>query len=40
MSVSNQIYSSSLGSLNPFKNLIAAEGEKLVIKFILIKLNF
>ena len=30
MSVSNQIYSSSLGGSNPLKNLLAAEGEKLV----------
>jgi len=36
MSVSNQIYSSSLGSLNPLKNMLAAEGEKLVIKNLLI----
>ena len=36
MSVSNQIYSSSLGSLNPLKNMLAAEGEKLVTKNFLI----
>jgi len=36
MSVSNQIYSSSLGGSNPFRNMLAAEGEKLVIKFFLI----
>ena len=30
MSVSNQIYSSSLDGGNPLKNLLATEGEKLV----------
>ncbi len=30
MSVSNQIYSSTFGASNPLKNLLAAEGEKLV----------
>jgi len=30
MSVSNQIYSSSLGGGNPLKNLLATEGEKLI----------
>jgi hypothetical protein len=30
MSVSNQIYSSTLGGLNPVKNLLSGEGEKLV----------
>ena len=30
MSVSNQIYSSTLGGSNPLKNLLASEGEKLV----------
>ena len=30
MSVSNQIYSSSLGGANPLRNLLATEGEKLV----------
>ena len=30
MSVSNQIYTSTIAGLNPLKNLLAAEGEKLV----------
>ena len=30
MSVSNQIYSSSIGGLNPLKNILVNEGEKLV----------
>jgi hypothetical protein len=30
MSVSNPIYSSSLVGINPLRNLLAAEGEKLV----------
>ncbi len=30
MSVSNQIYSSTIGGINPLKNLLATEGEKLV----------
>jgi hypothetical protein len=34
MSVSNQIYSSSLGGGNPIKNLLATEGEKLVSNII------
>ena len=37
MSVSNQIYSSSLGGVNPLKNLLASEGEKLV-SYILYKI--
>jgi hypothetical protein len=32
MSVSNQIYSSSIGAYDPMKNILATEGEKLVSK--------
>ena len=38
MSVSNQFYSSSLGGANPLKNLLAAEGEKLVSIIYFLKL--
>ena len=34
MSVSNQVYSSTIGGINPLKNLLASEGEKLVNIFI------
>ena len=34
MSVSNQIYSSTINGLNPLKNLLVSEGEKLVSEFI------
>ena len=30
MSVSNQIYSSTIGGINPNKNILVSEGEKLV----------
>ena len=40
MSVSNQIYSSSLGGSNPLRNLLASEGEKLVSKKICLKIFF
>ena len=39
MSVSNQIYSSTVAGLNPLKNLLVAEGEKLVSNK-LIKISF
>ena len=34
MSVSNQIYSSTVAGLNPLKNVLVSEGEKLVSEFI------
>ena len=41
MSVSNQIYSSTIaGGLNPLKNLLVSEGEKLVRKLINLKINY
>ena len=39
MSVSNQLLSSTIGGLNPLKNLLASEGEKLVNIFINIYKN-
>ena len=36
MSVSNQIYSSTIAGLNPLKNLLVSEGEKLVSFIILL----
>ena len=38
MSVSNQMYSSTIG-LNPLKNLLVTEGEKLVRKNIHLKIK-